>query len=319
MQDKDREVYVNSTNRASLPTTQARKDLKCHCEKKSCTVTRVSTSTTGFRRVNSNPALLPSQHLRRVQGMDNGSLRNEYTRLETRPHNTFQALGDRDTENSSQRTKESHLEPSRNRGDEAGLARSANSSSLDDECAPSELARNNSLKASSCRNTDDVSPNSEQARPKSPQDSEFKLDHHQNTVDNLRHNKRTFPKVKDTGNGTLSSERNSIRPSQDVGFGVHRGQKLRLRDLIMPILELDWYTSTYIMLYSPSSGTSFAELLNHSRSENDEPRTPSTEIVRPEKKVRKRLQKMKSLYHQLDSSNESFVCSRAREIESSER
>ncbi|KAL6906812.1 hypothetical protein GGI43DRAFT_431091 [Trichoderma evansii] len=247
--------------------------------------------------------------------MDKGSLRNEYTRLETRPDNTFQAQGDRDTGNSSQRTKETRLELSQVCGDEAGLALNAHSSFSNDECALSELARNNSLIAPGYQNTGNISFNSEQARIKSPQDNEIELDYNQNAGDGLQHNRSIFLKVKNTGNSMLSNERSSIRSSQHNHFGAHRGQKLRLRDLIMPILELDWYTSTYVMLYSPSSGTSFAELLNHKRRESDKPCSPSTEIVRPEKKVRKRLQKMKRLYHQMDSSNESFVCSRAQEVE----
>ncbi|KAL9476760.1 hypothetical protein ACSS6W_006601 [Trichoderma asperelloides] len=317
--EKDREVYVNSTKRASLPTTQAKKDAKWHHEKKNCTATRVSTSATGFRRVNSNPALLPSQGLRRVQGMDEDSLRKEYTRLETRPNNILQAQGDQDSGNSSQNTKKIGLELSRDRGDEAGLTRNASSGSLNDECAPSELVRNNSLKAQSYQNTDEVSLYSEQARLESPQDKELKLDHYQYAGNSLRRKKSIFPKVKDVGNSTLLNERGPVRSSPDNSLRAHRGHRLRLRDLIMPILELEWYTSTYIMLYSRSSGASFAELRNHSRSESDEPRAPSTDIVRPEKKVRKRLQKIKSLYRQINSSNESFVCSKAREVENNEQ
>lgn len=318
MQEKDREVYVNSTKRASLPTTQAKKDAKWYHEKKNCKATRVSTSATGFRRVNSNPALLPSQPLRRVQGMDDDSLRNEYTRLETRPNNTLQVQGDRDAGSSSHITKESRLELSRDRGAEAGLTRNASSGSLNDKCAPSELARNNSLKAPSPQNTDDVSFNGEQAGLKSPQDKELKLDHCQYAGNSLQHKKSIFPKVKDVGDSTLLNERGTVRSAQDDGLRAQRSQRLRLRDLIMPILELEWYTSTYIMLCSPSSGAGFAELRNHSRRESDELRPP-TEIVRPKKKVRKRLQKMKSLYNQIDSSNESFVCSRAREVENSKQ
>lgn len=321
MLDKDREVYVNSTKRASLPTAQAKTDLERHHEKENLTATRVSTSTAGFRRAKSNPALLPSQHLRRVQGMDNGSLRNEYARLESRPENAFQDQGDRNTGYGSQCTKETRLELSRDRVGEAALVQHANSSSLNGECVSSKLARNRSLKASSHHNTHDPSSNSEHARLEPLQDHESKLDRSHNTGDGVRHNKIASPKVQGTGNSTLSNRRNPTRPSQGNGFGAHRGKKLRFRDLIMPILELDWYTSTYItcMLYSPSSGSGFAELLNHDRSESDEPRTPAAEVVHPEKKVRRRLQKMKSLYHQIDSSNESFVCSRAREVENSKR
>jgi hypothetical protein len=323
MQEKDRDVYLNSTKRASLPIAQAETDLQKHHEKEKPTATRVSNSAAGIRRTKSNPALLPSQHLRRVQGMDNGSLRNEYTRLETRPDNTFQVNGDRNTGNSSQYTKEIRLELSRDPVDEAGLIQHANSSSLDGECMNYGLARNSSLQAPSHHNTHNLSSKSEQAGLEPLQDCELKLDHNQNTSDTSdggRHNKNVSPKVQDTGNSTLSNACDPIRPSQDKRLETHHGKKLRLRDLIMPILELDWYTSTYIpyILYSPSSGPSFAELLDHSRSENDEPRAPAPETVRPEKKARRRLQKMRSLYHHLDSSNESFVCSRARAVENSE-
>jgi hypothetical protein len=87
--------------------------------------------------------------------------------------------------------------------------------------------------------------------------------------------------------------------------------------LIMPELELDWYASSYVPLHerAPLSGTSSAELLRHSRSRSDESGTPAIGSIRSETKVRKRLQKKKSLYHQTESSNESFVCSRAREVE----
>ncbi|PON26207.1 hypothetical protein TGAM01_v205151 [Trichoderma gamsii] len=306
MQEKDRDVYFNSTKRASLPIAQAKTDLQKHHEKEKSTATI---------------------HLRRVQGMENGSLRNEYTRLELRPDNTFQIQGDRNTGHSSQYTKEIRLELSRDRVDDGGLIQHANSSPVDGECINYELARNSSLKAPSYHNTHDLSSNSEQAGLKPLQDHEFKLDHNQNTSDGSdggdgrRHNKNVSPKVQDTGNSTPSKACNPIRLSQDNCLGAHHGKKLRLRDLIMPILELDWYTSTYIpyMLYSPSSGPSFAELLSHSQSENDEPRALAPETVRPEKKARKRLQKIRSFYHHLDSSNESFVCSRAREVENSER
>ncbi|KAM0514628.1 hypothetical protein ACHAPE_006624 [Trichoderma viride] len=326
MQEKDRDVYLNSTKRASLPIAQAKTDLQKHHEEEKPTATRVSNSAASIRRTKSNPALLPSQHLRRVQGMDNGSLRNEYTRLETRPDNSFQVQGDRNTSNSSQYTKEIRLELSRDRVDDAGLIQHADSSSLDGECMNYELARNSSFKAPSHHNTHNLSSKSEQAGLKPLQDHEFKLDHNQNTSDTSdtsdggRHNENVSPKVQGTANSTLSNACNPIRPSQDNRLETHHGKKLRLRDLIMPILELDWYTSTYIpyMLYSPSNGPNFAELLDHSQSENDEPRAPAPETVRPEKKARKRLQKMRSLYHHLDSSNESFVCSRAREVENSE-
>lgn len=327
MQEKDRDVYFNSTKRASLPIAQAKTNLQKHHEKEKSTATIVSNSTAGLRRTKSNPALLPSQHLRRVQGMENGSLRNEYTRLELRPDNTFQIQGDRNTGNSSQYTKEFRLELCRDRVDDAGLIRHAHSSPVDGECMNYELARNSSPKAPSYHNTHDLSSNSEQAGLKPLQDHEFKLDHNQNTSDGSeggdgrRHNKNVSPKVQDTGNSTPFKACNPIRLSQDNCLEAHHGKKLRLRDLIMPILELDWYTSTYIpyMLYSPSSGPSFAELLSHSQSENDEPRALAPETVRPEKKARKRLQKIRSFYHHLDSSNESFVCSRAREVENSER
>ncbi|KAK1246887.1 hypothetical protein MKX08_000689 [Trichoderma sp. CBMAI-0020] len=321
MQEKDGDVYFNSTKRASLPTAQKRTDPTRHHEQENLTATRVSTSTAGIRRTKSDPALLPSQHLRRVQGMDSGSLRNEYTRLESRPDNTFQTQHDRITGNGSQSTKEIRLELSRHRVDEADVVQHANSSSLDGEYISSKLAQNGSFSASSRHDKHDLSSSGRQAYLKPLQDHEFKLDHNHNTGGSGQPNKIVSPKAQGTGNNTVSNRRNPTRPCQDDSLGARRGKKLRLKDFIMPILELDWYTSTYVpyMLYSPSSGTSFAELLTHSQSESDEPRTPAPEIVRPEKKARKRLQKMRSLYHHVDSSNESFVCSRAREVESSER
>ncbi|UKZ62262.1 uncharacterized protein TrAtP1_003514 [Trichoderma atroviride] len=326
MQEKDGDVYFNSTKRASLPTAQARTDPTRHHGQENLTATRVSTSSAGIRRTKSNPALLPSQHLRRVQGMDNGSLRNEYTRLELRPDNTFQAQDDGFTGNGSQCTKEIRLELSRHRVDEADVGQHADSSPLDGEYIPSKLAQIGSLKASSRHNKHNLSSSSKQACLKPLQGDEFKLEGNHNAGDSGQPNKSTSPKVQDTGNNTVSNRRNPTRPCQDNSLGARRGKKLRLKDFIMPILELDWYTSTYVpyMLYSPSSGTSFAELLNYSQSESDEPRIPAPEIVRPEivrpeKKARRRLQKMRSLYHHIDSSNESFVCARAREVENNER
>ncbi|KAL7922660.1 hypothetical protein ACQKWADRAFT_326639 [Trichoderma austrokoningii] len=314
MLEKDGEVYVNATKRVSLPIAQAKTNLQQHRENDDSTNTRVSTDTTGFRRTKSNPALLPSQHLRRVEGMDSGSLRNEYTRLETRPDNIFQAQGDKNTGKGSQCAKEIRLELSRDRGDEAGLVQHAG------ECIPSEkLVRNGNFKAPSHNEIDRLSFNSEHSRPEPLQDHDSKLSHDQNTGGSVQRDMRISPKIQDTGGFTLPNRRIPTRLSQDNGLGAHRGKKLRFRDLIMPILEVDWYTSTYItcMMYSPSNGTSFAEVLNHDRSECEEPRTPAPEIARPEKKPRKRLQKMRSLYHHLDSSDESFVCSRAREVENS--
>lgn len=322
MQEKDRDVYFNSTKRASLPTAQATTDLQQHHKKEYPTATRVSNNTTGFRRTKSNPALLPSQHLRRVQGMDNGSLRNEYNRLETCLDITSQVQGDQNTGNSSQYTKEIRVELSRDCVDDDGLLlQHTNSSSLNGECMNHKLARNSSFKAPGRHNTHDLTPNSEQAGRNPLQDHEFKLDRNQSISDSKRHNKDVSPKAQGTGNSTLANACSPISSSQDNRLGTHHGKKLRLRDLIMPILELDWYTSMYTtcMLYSPSSGLGFAELLDHSQSESDEARISTPEIVLPEKKARKRLQKMRSLYHHLESSNESFVCSRAREVENSER
>lgn len=321
MLEKDREVYVNSTKRASLPTAQAKTDIQQHHERDNATATSVSTGITGFRRTKSNPALLPSQHLRRVQGMENGSLRNEYARLETRPDDTFQAQDGQNAGNGSQSTKEICLELSRDRVDEAGLIQHANSSPLHGECTLSEkLVQNNSCKAPSHNGVHDLSFKSEHGCLEPLQDYTSKPSHNQVTSGSVQRNTRISPKVQDTGNITLSNRRNPTRSSQDGSLGARRGKKLRLRDLIMPILEVDWYTSTYItcMMYSPSSGTNFAELLRHDRSDRDEPRAPAPEIVRTEKKARKRLQKMRSLYHHLGSSDESFVCSRAREVEKSE-
>lgn len=321
MQEKDCDVYFNSTKRAGLPTAQATTDLQQHHEKHSSTATRVSNSTTGFRRTKSNPTLLPSQRLRRVQGMDNGSLRNEYTRLETCLDNTLQVQGDRNNGNSSQYIKEIRLELSRDRVDDASLLQHTNSSSLNGEGMKHILARNNRCKGPGHHNTHDLTSNSEQGGLNPLQDHKSMLDHNQSTSDSRRHNEDESPKTQGTGNSTLYDACNPISSSRDNRLRTHHGKKLRLRDLIMPILELDWYTSMYTtcMLYSPSSGISFTELLDHSQSEGEEPRISTPEIVHPEKKARKRLQKMRSLYHHLDSSNESFVCSRAREIENSER
>ncbi|KAL7966938.1 hypothetical protein HDV63DRAFT_396601 [Trichoderma sp. SZMC 28014] len=299
MQEKDRDVYLNSTKRASLPMAQATTGLQQHHEKENSTATR---------------------RLRRVQGMDNGSLRNEYTRLETCLDTTFQVQGDRNTGNSSQYTKEIRVELSRDRVDDAGLLQHTNSNSRNGECKIYKLARNSGFKAPDHQNTHHLTSNSEKAGPCPLQDHEFKLDHNQSTSDSGRHNKDVSSKAQGPGNNNLPNACNPTSSSQDNRLWTHHGKKLRLRDLIMPIVELDWYTSVYAtcMLYSPSSGISFAELLDHSQSESDEPRTCTPEVVRPEKKARKRLQKMRNLYHHLDSSNESFVCSRAREVENSE-
>jgi hypothetical protein len=321
MLEKDREAYVNSTKRASLPIAQAKTDFTQYHESDDLFTAGVSTRNFGLRRTKSNPALLPSQHLRRVQGMDNDSLRNEYTRLESRHDSIFQAQGDRNTGIGSRHIKEIRLELSRDSDAEAGLVQHDDSRSLDGKCIPSELARSSSLKAPSHPNTSKLSSNSQQARLKFSQHHDFKLDHNQNSGGDVQHNEKASPKRQIIGNISLSNRHNPTRPSHYSSLRARYGKKVRLRDLVMSILELDWYTPTYItcMLFSPSSGINFPELRNHTQSESDEPRTPAARIVHPEKKVRKRLQKMRSLYHHLDSSNESFVCSRAREVENSER
>ncbi|KAH6604709.1 hypothetical protein Trco_006416 [Trichoderma cornu-damae] len=78
---KDGEIYLNSTRRVSAPPIRANQYPEWSHGNEEHTAAKVSAACS-IRRSNSNPRRLPSQRLRRVRETGDGSLRNEYTRLE---------------------------------------------------------------------------------------------------------------------------------------------------------------------------------------------------------------------------------------------
>lgn len=119
-------------------------------------------------------------------------------------------------------------------------------------------------------------------------------------------------RVRDTGNSSLRNEYNRLESPRNEGFEGHRERRHRPRNITTQGPELDWFASGYVPLYerTPTSPTSFTGLLDYGQSRQNLSSLSLVGLSRSNS-VLKRLQKGL----QRKSSDESFVCSSAREVE----
>lgn len=129
-------------------------------------------------------------------------------------------------------------------------------------------------------------------------------------------------RVRDSGTKSLRSEYNRLESLQgDDGSETRQGDdKPRPEEIVTQDAELDSLIYEYAPSSCggrpPSSATSFSALLERGRSEQDSPSRSATFRLSRSDSILKKVQK--GLYLQRESSDESFVCSSAREVERGE-
>ncbi|RFU76974.1 hypothetical protein TARUN_5269 [Trichoderma arundinaceum] len=109
-------------------------------------------------------------------------------------------------------------------------------------------------------------------------------------------------RVRDTGDMSLRHEYARLESSRDEKLDVCRDRKPRPSNIVTQGPELDWFASGYVPLC-------------HDQSEQDSSHISAPGLRRSDSMLKK-LQK--SLHLQKKSSDESFVCSTAREVERGE-